>query len=224
MRHHFVLDVNETLSDLAPLGDVLERRGLPRGLADTWFASVLRDGFALSVHRQAPSFADLGRQVLRRLLSTGQPSTDPEAVVEEVLSTMQQLGVHPDVPEGLRALAADGHRLITFTNGAAAGAEGLLERAGVRDVVDRCLSVDGLGVWKPHPEAYASCARAIEEEPGALTLVAVHPWDTDGASRAGWRSAYVDRSGAPWPPAFRAPDVTVGSFTDLPAALRAASR
>jgi 2-haloacid dehalogenase len=219
-----VLDVNETLSDLAPLGEVLERHGLPRGLAGTWFASVLRDGFALSVHRRAPSFADLGRQVLRRLLSAEQASADREEVVEEVLTTMQRLDVHPDVPEGLRALAADGHRLVAFTNGAADGAEGLLARAGVRDVVDRCLSVEGLGVWKPHPESYAYCARALEEDPAALTLVAVHPWDTDGASRAGWRSAYVDRSGAPWPAAFRAPDVTVRSFTELPPALRVASR
>jgi 2-haloacid dehalogenase len=219
-----VLDVNETLSDLTPLGEVLERHGVPRGLAGTWFAAVLRDGFALSVHRQAPSFADLGRQVLRRLLAAEQPPAEREEVVEEVLTTMQRLDVHPDVPEGLRTLAADGHRLVTFTNGAAAGAEGLLDRAGVRDVVDRCLSVEGLGVWKPHPDAYAHCAGALAEESAALTLVAVHPWDTDGASRAGWGSAYIDRSGAPWPEAFRPPDLMARSFTELPAALRARSR
>jgi 2-haloacid dehalogenase len=219
-----VLDVNETLSDLAPLGETLERHGLPRALATTWFASVLRDGFALSLHGQAPPFLELGRQVLARLLVGHRSSTDPDVVVEEVLATMQRLDVHPDVRDGLRALVDDGHRLVTFTNGAAAGAEGLLERAGLGGVVDRFLSVEGLGVWKPHAHAYAYAARTLGEDPTALTLVAVHPWDTDGASRAGWRSAYVDRSGAPWPAAFRAPDHRVGSFSELPAALRAASR
>jgi 2-haloacid dehalogenase len=219
-----VLDVNETLSDLRPLGAALERHGVPAGLAPTWFASVLRDGFALSLHREAPAFADLGRQALRLLLTAHRPASDPDDVVEDVLATMQRLDVHPDVPPGLRALADDGHRLVAFTNGAAAGAEGLLERAGVRDVVDRFLSVEGLGVWKPHPDAYAYAARALEEDPADLTLVAVHPWDLDGASRAGWRSAYVDRSGAPWPEAFRAPDHRVGSLSDLPAALRAGNR
>ncbi len=218
-----VFDVNETLSDMSPLGEVLERHGVPRGLATTWFASVLRDGFALSVHRQAPPFAELGRQVLRRLLVREQPSSDPEQVVEEVLSTVPRLDVHPDVAEGVRALAADGHRLVTFTNGAAANAEGLLGRAGVRDLVDAVLSVEGLGVWKPHPEAYAHAARTLQVDPAELTLVAVHPWDTDGASRVGWHSVYLDRSGASWPDAFRPPDVRVRSLTELPATLRAMS-
>ena len=219
-----VLDVNETLSDMSPLGDVLERHGVPRGLAATWFASVLRDGFALSLHQQAPPFAELGRQVLRRLLTGHQPTADPDDVVGEVLAAMQRLDVHPDVPAGLRALAADGHRIAAFTNGAAAGAEGLLERAGVREVVDRVLSVEELSVWKPHPDAYAHAARTLGAEPPELTLVAVHPWDLDGAARAGWRTAYVDRRGAPWPAAFRAPDHVVPSFHGLPAALAAASR
>ena len=219
-----VLDVNETLSDMAPLGGVLERHGVPSGLAATWFASVLRDGFALSVHREAPPFAELGGQVLRRLLVDHPSATDPDQVVEEVLAAVQQLDVHPDVPDGLRALAADGHRLVTFTNGSTATADGLLRRAGVRDLVDPLLSVEELQVWKPHPESYAHAARALGVEPAALTLVAVHPWDTDGASRAGWRTAYVDRNGAPWPAVFREPDHRVRSFSELPATLRATSR
>ncbi|CAA9343780.1 MAG: 2-haloalkanoic acid dehalogenase [uncultured Nocardioidaceae bacterium] len=219
-----VLDVNETLSDMAPLGGVLERHGVPAGLAATWFASVLRDGFALSVHREAPPFAELGGQVLRRLLVHHPSTSDPDQVVEEVLATMQRLDVHPDVVDGLRALAADGHRLVTFTNGSAAGAEGLLERAGVRDLVDRSLSVEGLGVWKPHSEAYTHAVRVLGGKAADLTLVAVHPWDIDGASRAGLRTAYVDRSGAPWPEVFRAPGHWVRSFSELPATLRATSR
>jgi 2-haloacid dehalogenase len=78
-------------------------------------------------------------------------------------------------------------------------------------------------VWKPHPDAYAHAARALEADPAELVLVAVHPWDLDGASRAGWRTAYVDRSGAPWPGAFTPPDVVVGSVSGLAEALRAAS-
>ena len=219
-----VLDVNETLSDMTPLGVVLERHGVHRGLAATWFASVLRDGFALSVHHQAPPFAELGRQVLRLLLVAQQPTSDRDDVVEEVLATMQRLDVHPDVADGLRALVADGHRLVAFTNGAAAGAEGLLERAGVRDVVDRFLSVEGLGVWKPHPDAYAHAAAALGSEPTDLTLVAVHPWDLDGAGRSGWGTAHVDRGGARWPEAFRPPDHVVGSFLELADALDPTSR
>ncbi|MBA3294276.1 MAG: haloacid dehalogenase type II, partial [Geodermatophilaceae bacterium] len=42
-----VFDVNETLSDLAPLAAAFTAVGAPGHLVDHWFSSVLRDGFAL---------------------------------------------------------------------------------------------------------------------------------------------------------------------------------
>ena len=53
-----VFDVNETLSDMAPLGDRFADVGALPHLAGTWFAGMLRDGFALTVHGVNPSFAD----------------------------------------------------------------------------------------------------------------------------------------------------------------------
>lgn len=48
-----------------------------------------------------------------------------------------------------------------------------------------------------------------------LLLVAVHPWDLDGAARAGWRTAHLDRTGAPWPPAFRRPTHHIRTLGEL---------
>ena len=46
-------------------------------------------------------------------------------------------------------------------------------------------------------------------------MVAAHPWDVDGAHRAGLRTVSVDRTGAPYPPSFAAPDVTVRGLDEL---------
>jgi 2-haloacid dehalogenase len=46
-------------------------------------------------------------------------------------------------------------------------------------------------------------------------LVAVDPWDTDGARRAGLSSAWVNRTEADYPSYFRAPSLEVGSLVDL---------
>ncbi|MFF3256249.1 hypothetical protein ACFYWP_35830 [Actinacidiphila glaucinigra] len=43
-----VFDVNETLSDLTPLGGRFEDIGVSQDVLPTWFAAVLRDGFALT--------------------------------------------------------------------------------------------------------------------------------------------------------------------------------
>jgi len=44
----------------------------------------------------------------------------------------------------------------------------------------------------------------------------VHPWDIDGAARAGLQTAWIDRSGsAPYPPYLTKPDITVPGVDDL---------
>jgi len=69
------------------------------------------------------------------------------------------LGVHPDVPEGVRILRRHGLRLVTLTNGSANVADGLLARAGLRGEFERLLSVEDAAAWKPAPAAYARAAR-----------------------------------------------------------------
>ncbi len=214
-----VFDVNETLSDLAPLGGRFADLGLPASLAPHWFAAVLRDGFALAVHGESAPFAALGEAVLRTLVAGR--DVDADAAVEHVLSGFLDLPVHPDVPAGVRALRAAGLRLVTLSNGAAAVAEQLLARAGLREEFEAVLSVADAGIWKPAPAAYRHAATACGVDVSELLLVAVHPWDLDGAARAGLSTAWVDRSGGPYPPAFRTPTYTVPALTDLAAALGA---
>lgn len=48
-----VFDVNETLSDMSPMGQRFEDVGAPAHLAKTWFAVLLRDGFALTAVTRA---------------------------------------------------------------------------------------------------------------------------------------------------------------------------
>jgi 2-haloacid dehalogenase len=70
-------------------------------------------------------------------------------------------------------------------------------------------------VWKPHPDSYAAAAAALHAAPEQLTMVAVHPWDLDGAGRAGYRTVWINRHGSPWPDSLRRPDHEVPSFTEL---------
>src|SRR5436309_623934 len=64
-----VFDVNETLSDMTPMGQRFADLGLPEHLAKLWFASLLRDGFALTASGDHELFSVLGRETLRSLLS-----------------------------------------------------------------------------------------------------------------------------------------------------------
>lgn len=112
-------------------------------------------------------------------------------------------------------------RIVTLSNGSSQVAESLLERAGVRDLVEQCLSVSDAGRWKPAPEAYAHAAGRCGVEAGELALIAVHPWDIDGALRAGLRAGWLSRDGARYPPYLRAPEATGQNLSELAALLTA---
>lgn len=214
--HVVVLDVNETLSDLAPLRRRFVDVGAEASLAATWFASVLRDGMALAAVGQAAGFADIGRSLLDTMLPDPVTTATREAAADHVLQGFMTLSVHPDVAEGLRALRDLGLRVVTLSNGSSAVAEGLLERAGLDGVVEATLSVDDAGVWKPARRAYEHAAAHTGEPLERHLLVAVHPWDVHGARHAGLGAAWIDRTaGAAYPGHFAAPDLTATSLIDL---------
>ena len=210
-----VFDVNETLSDMSPLAARFEEVGAPASSAQTWFAELLRDGFALTVSGAAEPFASLAEELLRARLEGVDLDRGLDAAVDHVLGGLAGLGVHPDVPEGIGALADLGIRMVTLSNGSTQVAETLLEGAGVRSHFSKLLSVEGTGVWKPARGAYEHALGACGVDPADAMLVAVHPWDVDGASRARLRTAWINRSGGRYPAYFTAASLTATSLTDL---------
>jgi 2-haloacid dehalogenase len=210
-----VFDVNETLSDMGPMGQRFADVGAPPELAKLWFASLLRDGFALTAAGGQERFAVLAEDVLRSLLAAVRLDRDVDEAVDHVLTGMSELEVHPDVPDGLRRLRQGGSRLVTLSNGATSVADSLLTRAGVRDQLEELLSVEDATAWKPAGAAYRwaaeRCGVALED----MMLVAVHPWDVDGAARAGVRTAWLDRRGTAYPSYFTPPELTASSLRHL---------
>lgn len=200
-----IFDVNETLSDMAPLAGRFEDVGAPAHLAATWFAQVLRDGFALAAAESEATFADIAGAVLEEHLHDVDLTMATTDAVRHVMDGFGQLDVHPDVPGGIRALHDLGIQLITLSNGSASVAQTLLDRAGVRDQFEQLLSVEDAGRWKPARASYTHGLTAGGIEARDAMLVAVHPWDIDGAARAGLRTAWIDRSGRPFRATSRRP-------------------
>jgi 2-haloacid dehalogenase len=210
-----IFDVNETLSDMSPISGRFEDVGAPGHLAVSWFAGLLRDGFALTVSGVSGSFAHIGAEALRVTLHGHPLNRGIDDAVQHVMDGFAALTVHADVPAGVRALHGLGIRLTTLSNGSASVAEALLDRVALRDRFEALLSVEGAGVWKPAMDAYSYALGQCDVDPMDAMLVAVHPWDIDGAACAGLSTAWINRTGGPYPAYFRAPDLSARSLTDL---------
>lgn len=219
-----VFDVNETLSNLSPMSDRFTEVGAPAQLAKLWFASLLRDGFALAAAGDKAAFGAIGADALRGMLADTPLNRDLDEAVDYIVSGLAELDLHDDVADAVRALAATGVRLVTLTNGSAQVAEGLFAKAGIRDQFEALLSVEDAPAWKPARSAYEYAATACGVDLAAMLLVASHPWDIHGASRAGMQTAWLNRAGATYPGYFAAPDHTLASLGELAGVLDSAER
>ncbi|MEU0969521.1 haloacid dehalogenase type II [Streptomyces sp. NPDC005917] len=216
-RHQvIVFDVNETLSDLGSLGNRFEDIGVPGYLMPGWFAGVLRDGFALTAAGGYADFGAVAEDGVRAVLSgLAGWSGDEEGAVRHVLDGFAKLDVHPDVPDGVRKLSDAGYRLTAMTNGRADLAERLLDRAGLLDLFEAVWDVGGPRCWKPAPAAYHYAVRRAGVRPDQALLVAVHPWDIDGARRAGLAGAWLRRGACMYPQTMTRPDYAAGDLREL---------
>jgi 2-haloacid dehalogenase len=59
-----------------------------------------------------------------------------EEAIAHVLAGFGGRELHPDLAAGINALHGLGIRLVTLSNGSASIAEGLFERAGIRDAIE----------------------------------------------------------------------------------------
>ena len=193
-------DVVETMFSLAPVADALEPLGVT---LDLYFARLLRDGMALTAAGDARSFPEVARAALAALA--------PHALDDArtaVLDAFGRLPAHPDVEPALRTLTDAGVRVVTLTNGTADSTSKLLQSSALDRYVERVISVDEAGAWKPAAAPYHHLADVVGIPPETIALVAVHSWDTHGAHRAGLTTGWCSRLESSYPAIFAPPDVS----------------
>lgn len=204
-----LLDVNETLFSLAALRAPFARCGLDPELVPLWFASILRDGFALAAAGDFRRLAEIASSCLIDL----DPQRLGPADARAVLESLHTLEPHPDVGRGLQLIRDAGVRVMTLTVGDVALSEALFTRAGLRQMVDGFLSAETVRRWKPAPEPYAYGVAQTGWPAANVALIAAHDWDVHGARRAGLQTGYIARYCKSPAPVFTSADVSAG---DLP--------
>ncbi|WP_028661617.1 haloacid dehalogenase type II [Saccharomonospora saliphila] len=197
-------DVLETLLNLDPLRERLERIGQPAQLLQPWFMRFQRDSMALTLSGDFGTFEAVARQALR----TDTDHTATEEDIDYVLDGFGQLPAHPDAEPALRLLSEAGIRVGCLTVGSAQNTARFLEQAGLGRHVDQVITAEQAGIWKPAPSIYRVAAYELGTSPENMALVAVHAWDCHGAKRAGCLAGWCQRLEGRYGDVFTAPDVS----------------
>jgi 2-haloacid dehalogenase len=73
-----------------------------------------------------------------------------------------------------------------------------VESAGISDLIDKCLSIEEVRVYKPDPAAYQIATSALKlQSPGEACFFSSNAWDVAGAHTFGFRAFWVNRSKQP---------------------------
>lgn len=140
------------------------------------------------------------------------------ALRAQLLDAYFALDAFADAGATLAKLRAEGHRTAVLSNGSPNMLQAAIERSGI--VFDAVLSVDAIGLYKPHPAVYALATAALELAPTDIVFASSNRWDVMGAARFGFHTVWVNRALLPDEYPQAAPTAIVSSLNELAAVLR----
>ena len=143
----------------------------------------------------------------------------PEGQSERLVELYDHLQPFPDALPALRSLASLGYELTVLSNGTSAMIGNCLDSSGLGDFFGQRISADEVRMFKPSPAVYRHAAGRLSRPLGQVRLVTSNAFDSVGASAAGMRTAWVNRSAATFDTIGARPDLTVVALDRLPAAL-----
>ncbi len=211
-----IFDVNETLLDLEAMRQsVGQALGGREDLLPLWFSTMLHHSLVVSAVEDYESFGSIGVAALQMVAEIHHIDISQEEAKTAILTPLRSLPAHADVAEGLAKLKAQGYTLVTLTNSSSKGVHLQLENAGLSQYFDASLSIESVGVFKPHLRSYRWALEELGISADEALMVAAHGWDIAGANKAGLQTAFVRRTGKVLFPLAEQPDYDVANIKDL---------
>ena len=137
-------------------------------------------------------------------------------VRDRLMSLYRRLECFPEVPQVLRQLKETGFVTAILSNGSPAMLAGAVAGAGLRGLLDHVLSVEDVGVFKPHPSVYQLAVDRLGLPATAISFQSSNAWDAYAASAFGMRVVWCNRYGQRRERLPGAPDREIRSLAELP--------
>jgi 2-haloacid dehalogenase len=141
---------------------------------------------------------------------------DKPGLRERLMDLYLRLDAFPEVPDVLRHLRNAGMRTAILSNGSPTMLDAIVKTSGLDALLDAVLSVEAVGVYKPHPKVYQLAVDRLAVPAAAIAFQSSNAWDAYAASAFGMRVVWCNRYGAQPERLPGAPDRTVRSLAELP--------
>lgn len=164
-------------------------------LSRLWRFKQLEYTWTSSLSRRHRDFWECTSAALDFALSTYGVSS--AALREALLRAYLDLEAYPDVRPTLQKLKDSGKRVAVLSNGTPQMLASAVQSAGLGDVVDACLSVEDVGIYKPDASVYRLAVERLGTAAPEISFQSSNAWDVAGARTFGLRAVWVNRTGQP---------------------------
>jgi 2-haloacid dehalogenase len=214
--HACVFDAYGTLFDYASaaagcrdaLGDKMER------LTILWRDKQLQYAWLRSLQGRHAGFWQVTGDALDYAMET--LGIDDAALRERLMNLYLKLDAFPEVPDMLRRLKATRLKTAILSNGSPEMLDAIVGNAKIGALLDAVLSVEDVGVYKPHPKVYQLAVDRLGVAAQEIIFLSSNAWDAHAASAFGMRVAWCNRYGQRRERLPGKPDHEIRTLAELP--------
>lgn len=214
-----VFDAYGTLFDVSSVAhgaqDALGERW--HALSDLWRTKQLQYTWLRSLTDQHADFWQITGDALDFALAT--LHIQDKALRERLLHLYLSIKPFPEVTGTLTQLRQAGERLALLSNGTPVMLQAAVRNAGLSDVFDAVLSVEEVGVFKPHPLVYQLATDRLRVSNEEICFLSSNGWDAYSAKAYGFQVVWCNRFNQAPEYLPSPPDAQIRSLAELPALL-----
>jgi len=209
-----LFDVNAAAAQAAREPDHAALAAVWPAIARDWRLKQLQYTWLRAVAGQHCDFWDVTQDGLDWAMEANGLS-DP-ATRARLLELYWELAAYPEVPAMLAALKARGMASAILSNGSPDMLNGAVSSAGIGGVLDAVLSVEDVGVFKPHDKVYDLVGGHFDCARDEVLFVSSNGWDAAGAAGYGFQTVWVNRAGEPVDRLYAKPHHILPDLTTIP--------
>ncbi|MGB0075671.1 MAG: haloacid dehalogenase type II [Terracidiphilus sp.] len=140
---------------------------------------------------------------------------------ESLMNTHLSLDAFPEVPETLLILKRMGLKTAILSNGTPEMLRNAVSSANIEHLFDAVLSIEQVGVYKPHPSVYQLAVDCFSVNCREISFQSSNAWDAYAASTFGMRVVWCNRHGQIAERLPGKPDREIRTLAELPALIAA---
>ena len=144
---------------------------------------------------------------------------EDDSLRAKLMELYLQLDAYPEVADVLTSLKDGGKKTAILSNGEPSMLIAACKSAGIYPLLDGVLSVEKVGIFKPHPSTYQVAVDELKVAASHISFQSSNGWDAHGATAFGFVVAWVNRFDQAHENLPAAPHAEIKTLSELPALL-----